>query len=69
MGDEMMDDYKDMGALDGYDAAGLDERDYGGMDYEARQAADRDLDVRDEKEGRRRGRGRDAAMSETGGEC
>ncbi len=42
----MADDYRPMGALDEYEADGIDEADYGMMDFSARAAADAALDAR-----------------------
>ena len=66
MGDGMMRDYEEMGALDGYEGRDLDDREYGGMDYEQRRGAERQMDERDARDGRRRGRV-EAAMSDSGG--
>ena len=45
-----------MGALDRYDSAGLDDRDYEGLDPDARRAAEAALQERDRREGRVRSR-------------
>lgn len=63
----MRSDYKDMGQLDQYDEAGLDNREFaGGLSYDARRAADEEMSARDRREGRRRGRA-EAAMYSDGG--
>lgn len=54
-----------MGELDEYDAAMLDERDYGDIDVDTRMAAEARMSARDRREGR--GRGRLAAMLESDG--
>lgn len=65
LGDNMMDDYKDMGRLDAYDDENLDARDYEAMGFAERQEAERQMRERDLREGKR---GRDAALhSDTGG--
>lgn len=52
-----------MDALDRYDAAGLDDRDFDALDPEARRAAEAALEARDRREGR--GRSRIAAVMES----
>jgi DNA replication licensing factor MCM2 len=54
IGDNMMDDYRPMGALDEYEAEGLDSHQYDDMDFGARAAADAALDARDARENRSR---------------
>lgn len=49
-------DYQDLGALDRYDSAGLDDRDFEALDPEARRAAEAALQERDRREGRGRAR-------------
>ena len=56
-------DYQGMDALDRYDAAGLDDRDFDALDPEARRAAEAALEARDRREGR--GRSRIAAVMES----
>ena len=65
LGDNMADDYKDMGQLDQYDSQMLDEHTYED-DVEARQAAEAALQARDRREGRRVGRLGAALESEEG---
>ena len=65
LGDNMADDYKDMGQLDQYDSQMLDEHTYED-DVEARQAAEAALQERDRREGRRTGRLGAALESEEG---
>ena len=50
IGDGMEADYRPMGALDEYEADGLDFNEYEGMDFGARAAADAALDARDARE-------------------
>lgn len=54
LGDNMMDDYREMDVLDQYDEALLDEREYAPLDQEARMAAEAALAERDRLEGRGR---------------
>ena len=54
LGDNMADDYRDMGQLDAYDSQMLDEREYED-DVDARLAAEEALRERDRREGRRLG--------------
>ena len=54
IGDGMEDDYRPMGALDAYEADGLDEHEYDEMDVGTRAAADAALDARDQREQRTR---------------
>lgn len=50
IGDGMEADYRPMGALDDYEEDGLDNADYGAMDFGARAAADAALEARDARE-------------------
>ncbi len=50
IGEGMESDYRPMGALDEYEVDGLDEHDYGPMDFSARAAAEAALEQRDERE-------------------
>ena len=50
IGEGMEDDYRPMGALDEYEVDGLDDHEYGPMDFNARAAAEAALAQRDERE-------------------
>lgn len=60
-------DYADMGALDQYDAADLDDREYAPIDMDARRRAEAALAERDRRE-RRGGAGVRAALDSDEGE-
>lgn len=65
MGDNMVDDYQEMAALDVYDERMLDEREYS-EDRDARREADARMDERDRRRGVQRG-GRLGAANESEG--
>jgi len=50
IGEDMHADYRPMGALDEYEADGIDENEYDDLDHEARAAADAELRARDQRE-------------------
>jgi hypothetical protein len=65
-------DYRDLGPLDRYEAAMLDDREYGAVDTEARLRAEATMQERDRREGRVRGSRLGAALADddgAGGEC
>lgn len=62
-------DYRDMGVLDAYDSAMLDDRDFGTMDDDARARAEALMAERDRVQGRFRGSRLGAALESDEGEA
>ena len=62
-------DYRDMGVLDQYDAAILDNREFSSLDPETRAAAEAAMMDRDRKEGRTRKSRIAAALESDDGAC